>query len=276
MENPSIECTNDKQETKKLTTTITHAFNVGEYIWPKAWRHMCACRQYKVIHITESGYILKQVDHKGRLWKETMDITREWEDNYERVPNKYIRKLEHKFNVGDKIYKVSDEDKQSYFVSEIIPDTGYKISKFFTALIIPFKDESLYEKIGEETKEEISLEDRKVIAESEEAYLNSPSYKLEETMTIDDLKKIIKDMDNKITLERFDYYTLLPYDKVMVRHHDKYEWKLDYFSHLSETGYFRHKFVCVGGVYPQCIPYIPETYALLGTQNKPNEYYIDW
>lgn len=266
----------NKQEETKITTTITHRFNVGDYIWSKGWREMLACRQYKVIHITESGYILKQVDHRGRLWKETIDISKEWEENYELVPKKYIRKLEHKFNVGDKIYQVveSGENTNHMMVIEIIPDTGYKVSNFLSANIIPFKDEMLYEKIGEETTANISLEDRQVFAEAEDHYLNSVSYKLEETMSYADLKEIIK--DNETKPEKYDYYKLLSGDKVLVRYHDLHEWKLDYFSHLSETGFFRHKFICVGGAYPQCIPFIPETSALLGTKNKPDDYYINW
>ena len=176
-------------------TIIKHAFNVNDYIWPKEWRQMCACRQYRVIHITESGYILKQVDHRGRLWKNSIEVTKEWEDNYEVVPTKYRRKFEHKFNVGDKIYNLSDNN--TYTIKKIIPDTGYRMTDmYFTDSIMQFKDEILYEKI-DSNPEDIPLDHRLLIAKAEDVYLKTEGYKLEETLSLDDIELIKNDIDGK-------------------------------------------------------------------------------
>ena len=44
-----------------------------------------------------------------------------------------------------------------------------------------------------------------------------------------------------------------PFEKVLVRHHDGFPWKCDFFSHYSESHVSPYE--CVGGSYKDCIPY---------------------
>lgn len=252
-------------------------FKIGDYIWLKEWKQMLACRQYKVIHVTESGYILKQVDHKGRLWKETNDMTYEWAENYEVVPKKYVRQLEHKFDMYAKI--VSLKDNNPYTVTKIIPDYGYEVkddAQLAHFVRIPFKDEILYELAGTEKEklEEIPLENREMLAVAEDVYLKTEGYKLDETMHLEDLKAAAKDMKKDSQEPEDKTFNWKAFAQVLVRQNDREEWKVDFFSHELEGEEFR--FMCVGDSYRQCIPYTEDTKNLVGTKNKPNDYYITW
>lgn len=53
-----------------------------------------------------------------------------------------------------------------------------------------------------------------------------------------------------------------PFDKVLVRDWDKGKWGADFFSHYDESS--DYPFICIKGVYKQCIPYSDMTRHLLG------------
>ena len=65
-----------------------------------------------------------------------------------------------------------------------------------------------------------------------------------------------------------------PFEKVLVRDdpgYDQDHWCCDFFSHISDDGYF----VTSGGEWNQCIPYNKETKHLVGTnQDCPDKYNI--
>ena len=73
--------------------------------------------------------------------------------------------------------------------------------------------------------------------------------------------------------EKFDYNTLQPFDKVLVRDHDDSFWKCNLLSHRD--GYIVY---CVGGHWgwSQVIPYNDETKHLLDTKDECPEYYKWW
>ena len=79
----------------------------------------------------------------------------------------------------------------------------------------------------------------------------------------------------KVPVEKFDYSTLKPFDRVLVRdNNDNSErWRCDLFSHIS-TGCFR--FICVGNGYHYCIPYNDDTKHLVGTTDEAPEFYRHW
>ena len=266
---------------EKHVITLERLFTVGDYIWPREWKNMCACRQFKIIHITETGYIVKQVDHRGRLWKKSQEISLDWEDNYEVVPDKYIRKLEHKFDYYDTIFRLDDKNKRTYTVTDIMPDFGYKLKvddQLSTYTVLPFNDEPLFEKI-ENIDKDISVDDRKFLATAELVYLNTEGYKLEETYTLSELDEFKKNSEQKDKSEtgqepKYDISRLNSGDQVLVRVSDAEEWRLDFFSHISKLEIF--KFVCVGGNYPQCIPIYYGNRKLIGTTNMPDDYFIVW
>ena len=75
----------------------------------------------------------------------------------------------------------------------------------------------------------------------------------------------------KAPVEKFDYSTLKPFHKVLVRDSDYYSWRCNFLSHLEHNGAY-----CVSSVWNQMIPYNNETKHLLGTGDMPDEKYIGW
>lgn len=75
----------------------------------------------------------------------------------------------------------------------------------------------------------------------------------------------------KVPVEKFDYNTLQPFDKVLVRDSDDSFWKCNFLSHMS-----KHTAYCVGSYWIQMIPYNGETKHLVGTTDRPDEKYIWW
>lgn len=59
---------------------------------------------------------------------------------------------------------------------------------------------------------------------------------------------------------------LKPFDKVLVRDDNDAEWKCDFFSKISNNGYYN----CINSWWKQCIPYEGNEH-LLGTKNKPEQ-----
>ncbi len=57
---------------------------------------------------------------------------------------------------------------------------------------------------------------------------------------------------------------LKPFDKVLVRDDNEADWKCDFFSNISNSGYYH----CINAGWKQCIPYEGNEH-LLGTTNKP-------
>lgn len=79
---------------------------------------------------------------------------------------------------------------------------------------------------------------------------------------------------DKPKVERFNPYTLQPFDKVLVK--DDYGiWQVEFFSHICQRepeGWCQ----CSGDVYYFCIPYNEETMPLVGTKEDCPEYYKWW
>ena len=78
----------------------------------------------------------------------------------------------------------------------------------------------------------------------------------------------------KVLVEKFDYSTLKPFDKVLVRNNTLGSWRCDLLSHFNKfsgdplfisTQYWR-----------ECIPYNEDTKYLLGTKCEAPEYYKWW
>ena len=75
----------------------------------------------------------------------------------------------------------------------------------------------------------------------------------------------------KAPVEKFDYSTLQPFDKVLVRDSNNSFWKCNFLSQM-----FNHIAYCVGSYWDQMIPYNDETKHLVGTTDRPDEKYIWW
>ena len=75
----------------------------------------------------------------------------------------------------------------------------------------------------------------------------------------------------KVPVEKFDYNTLQPFDKVLVRDSDNLPWRCNLLSHKSG-----HRVHCLGTSWDQIIPYNDETKHLLRTCDIPDEKYIWW
>ena len=75
--------------------------------------------------------------------------------------------------------------------------------------------------------------------------------------------------------DRFDPKTLQPFDKVLVRDADYFEWNACWFSHIGVEKY-TNVVMCDGAWWNQVIPYNEETKHLCGTQEDCQEYYKWW
>lgn len=75
--------------------------------------------------------------------------------------------------------------------------------------------------------------------------------------------------------EKFDSHTLQPFDKILVRDLDEYQWKCTFYSHQREESDLC-KYVTTGASYEYCIPYNEETKHLVGTTKEAPEYYRYW
>lgn len=86
----------------------------------------------------------------------------------------------------------------------------------------------------------------------------------------------VVDQDNyELVPNKFDYKTLKPFDKVLVRTHPDNNWFATFFSHINSPETFYYKFATTSGLsYKQCIPYNEETKHLLGTNEQAPEFYI--
>ena len=75
----------------------------------------------------------------------------------------------------------------------------------------------------------------------------------------------------KAPVGKFDYGTLKPFDKVLVRSSDEFLWRCNFFSNFSQNVAY-----CVSNAWNQMIPYNDRTKHLVGTANMPDEKYIWW
>ena len=67
---------------------------------------------------------------------------------------------------------------------------------------------------------------------------------------------------NRETLKIERQHKFKPFDKVLCRDWDGGKWGADFFSHYDESS--DYPFICIKGVYKQCIPYSDMTRHLLG------------
>lgn len=74
--------------------------------------------------------------------------------------------------------------------------------------------------------------------------------------------------------DKFDPKTLQPFDKVIAKDLDYYNWSCDLFSFIDKNTNFPYK--CMTTSYQCCIPYNEETKHLIGTTDEAPEYYRYW
>ena len=73
---------------------------------------------------------------------------------------------------------------------------------------------------------------------------------------------------------KFDPKTLQPFDKVLVRDGDNYNWMCELLSHIKPE--YEFNYWCIGNGYKYCIPYNNDTKHLVGTSEEAPEYYRYW
>ena len=81
--------------------------------------------------------------------------------------------------------------------------------------------------------------------------------------------------DYELVTDKFDIFTLKPFDKVLVRTFQQEQWRADFFSHYIKKADFPYNTVSKSGYY-YCIPYNDETKHLLGTTDDCDEFYKIW
>ena len=75
--------------------------------------------------------------------------------------------------------------------------------------------------------------------------------------------------------ERFDPKTLKPFDKVLVRSENIFNWNCSLFSNIDDFS-SKYPFSCLSMCYRFCIPYNDETKHLVGTKEEAPEFYRYW
>lgn len=75
--------------------------------------------------------------------------------------------------------------------------------------------------------------------------------------------------------QKFDPKTLNPYDKVLVRCENIYNWNCSLFSNIDDQCE-NYPFGCLGSYYRFCIPYNEDTKHLVGTSDEAPGYYRYW
>ena len=75
--------------------------------------------------------------------------------------------------------------------------------------------------------------------------------------------------------ERFDPKTLEPFDKVLVRSENIFNWNCSLFSNIDDFS-SKYPFLCLSMCYRFCIPYNDETKHLVGTKEDAPEFYKYW
>ena len=75
--------------------------------------------------------------------------------------------------------------------------------------------------------------------------------------------------------ERFDPKTLKPFDKVLVRSENIFNWNCSLFSNIDDSS-SKYPFSCLSMCYRFCIPYNDETKHLVGTKDEAPVFYRYW
>lgn len=75
--------------------------------------------------------------------------------------------------------------------------------------------------------------------------------------------------------ERFDPKTLKPFDRVLVRSENIFNWNCSLFSNIDDFS-SKYPFSCLSTCYRYCIPYNDDTKHLVGTTDEAPEFYRYW
>ena len=75
--------------------------------------------------------------------------------------------------------------------------------------------------------------------------------------------------------EKFDPNTLNPFDKVLVRSEEVFNWNCSLFSNIDDSD-SKYTFTCLGLCYKYCIPYNDDTKHLVGTTDEAPDFYRYW
>ena len=75
--------------------------------------------------------------------------------------------------------------------------------------------------------------------------------------------------------ERFDPKTLKPFDKVLVRSENIFNWNCSLFSNIDDFS-SKYPFSCLSMCYRFCIPYNDDTKHLVGTKDEAPDFYRYW
>ena len=161
----------------------------------------------------------------------------------------------------------TEQEKQTLF--DVIKANGYKWNKktkTLEKLITPkFK-------IGDRIKEKNPKIAAVLITDiTDDYYIAETKYGVKVTISMD-RQHIFELVPNK-----FDINTLVPFDKVLVRHDIDNKWNASLFSFIDKDfNSYCYKFVTIAGKsYPMMIPYEGNKH-LLGTTNDCEEYYKTW
>lgn len=189
-----------------------------------------------------------------------------------------LKKLGHKFKVGDKIKQIGSD--RHYIIKNIEFDRYILNNNQF----IRFTDEHIYElapnklvepkfNVGDEIKYKYPTADTSTLTIIKVECDKNRYVVCDKPNNFCFLSFFAQDNFNFISKTKFDITTLKPYDKVLVRDNDEQIWTADLFSFYNEKNVY--PFMCAGHYTDQCIPYEGNEH-LLGKKDDCDQFYKTW
>lgn len=180
-----------------------------------------------------------------------------------------------KFKVGDKIRSKNKKDECFYILN--VDEDNYKYVLNIKGYCLEFKDQDNYELVSD-----ISIEPKFKIGDKVR-YKNNHNIaftitNIEEDTYVCGTKAAFwfEDQDKfELVPNKFDINTLKPFDKVLVRDHDKAYWDITFYECYDKTNKSYPYRTLGGTVYKQCIPYKGNE-DLAGIVKECSDYYKTW
>lgn len=154
----------------------------------------------------------------------------------------------------------TEEEKQKLF--DAIRENGYRWNDETKTLEELFVTKF---KVGDRIKHKVTGSIYTVI------FVRSNEYDVAVTNEIGKSISIEAQDHYELLPNKFDIFTLKPFDKVLVRHNNNEKWDIDFFSCIDNG----KTFITITGVYTQCIPFEGNEH-LLNTTVRSDNYYETW
>lgn len=179
-----------------------------------------------------------------------------------------------KFKPGDKIRNKNKKDV--YFHILHVDEDKYKYVLNIKGYYLEFKDQDHYELVSDTSIEpKFKVGDKVRYKNNHNVVFTITS--IEEDTYVCGAKAAFwfaDQNDYELVPNKFDITTLKPFDKVLVRDHDRARWNIQFYQLYDSTNK-SYPYCTLGDVYKQCIPY-KDNEDLIGLVKDCDDYYKTW